>query len=95
MNQVSPYALHHSLNLCIKHSVHQNGMFSWNCFFHLFSVYTSGTRESHELCRLIKYADDTALTGNIFLTTTTQYVETVNKYVDWCDQNYLESATHI
>ena len=57
---------------------------------YLFSLYTSDSRESHDLCTLIKYADDTALTGKILNDNHTPFLEAVNRFVDWCDQNYLE-----
>ena len=50
----------------------------------------SDSRESHELCTLIKYADDTALTGMIFNDDHTHFLEAVNNFVKWCELNYLE-----
>jgi len=57
---------------------------------YLFSLYTSDSRESHELCTLTKYADDTALTGMIFNDDHSFFIEAVNRFVEWCDLNYLE-----
>ena len=56
----------------------------------LFSLYTSDSREENPLCSLIKYADDTCLTGNIIKGDDEYFIEAVSRFVQWCDQNYLE-----
>ena len=57
---------------------------------YLFSLYTSDSRIDNEMCSLIKYADDTALTGLISDDQCSHYLNAVHRFVDWCDQNYLQ-----
>merc|ERR1712002_159622 len=57
---------------------------------YLFSIYTSDSRESHDQCSLIKYADDTALTGLILEDDFTHYLNAIHNFVQWCDNNFLE-----
>ena len=57
---------------------------------YLFSLYTSDSRINSDMCSLIKYADDTALTGLILDDQCSHYLSSVDSFVDWCDQNYLQ-----
>ena len=56
----------------------------------LFSLYTADCRTTHVDCALDKYADDTALTGQITDDDDTTYLQEINRFVQWCDENYLE-----
>ncbi len=38
---------------------------------------------------MIKYADDTTLTGNIYSNDETHYRKEVDNFVHWCNQNFL------
>jgi hypothetical protein len=56
----------------------------------LFTLHTSGCRATHDRCKLVKYADDTAIVclinkreDNLF------FNEEVNTFVQWCDNNHL------
>ena len=57
---------------------------------YLFSLYTSDSRINNEMCSLIKYADDTALTGLIIDDQCSHYLTSVQSFVNWCDENYLQ-----
>lgn len=56
----------------------------------LFSLYTADCRATHDDCIIDKYADDTALTGQITDDDDTHYRQEVQDFVHWCDRNYLE-----
>ena len=56
----------------------------------LFSLYTADCRSSQESCLIDKFADDTALTGQITDDNDTLYRQEVSRFVDWCDENYLD-----
>ena len=57
---------------------------------YLFSLYTSDSRIDNKMCSLIKYADDTALTGLIIDDQCSHYLNSVQSFVNWCDKNYLQ-----
>ena len=56
----------------------------------LFSLYTADCRSNHDNCLIDKYADDTALTGQIINDDCTNYFEEINNFVEWCEENFLE-----
>ena len=56
----------------------------------LFTLYTADCRSKTELCPLVKFADDSALTGLITKDDDTHYRRQIDMFVDWCDQNYLQ-----
>ena len=56
----------------------------------LFSLYTADCRASHDNCLIDKYADDTALTGQITNDNDANYRQEIVDFVDWCDKNYLQ-----
>jgi hypothetical protein len=56
----------------------------------LFTIYTSDCRSTHPDCKIIKYADDTIIVGLINKKQdTTFYQDNINRFIDWCDENYL------
>ena len=55
----------------------------------LFTVYTSDIRSEYESCQIVKYADDTALIGLICKDDSAAYLKQVQKFVDYCDDNFL------
>ena len=55
----------------------------------LFSLYTSDYRSNDASCLMIKYADDTSLTGKISLNDETQYRKEICEFVNCCDKNFL------
>jgi hypothetical protein len=56
----------------------------------LFSLYTAEYRHGNESCPLVKFADDTGLTGLITDDDDTHYRQETDRFVNWCDSNYLE-----
>ena len=40
-------------------------------------------------CSIIKYADDSVITGYLFNDTSDSYVHEIQNSVDWCKRNYL------
>ena len=56
----------------------------------LFSLYTADCRSANENCLIDKYADDTALVGQIINDDSSNYLQEINSFVNWCDQNFLE-----
>ena len=56
----------------------------------LFCLYTSDFRTTHNVNILDKYADDAAMTGLIFNNDASFYLDEIDKFVTWCDDNYLE-----
>ena len=56
----------------------------------LFSLYTADHRQTHSSCPLIKFADDTALSGLISDNDDVQYKNEISDFVNWCDMNYLD-----
>ena len=55
----------------------------------LFSIYTSDCKPNQDSCTMVKYADDTVLTGLIKENNFEEYVQEVNTFVDWCKNNFL------
>ena len=53
-------------------------------------MYTSDYRDNHELNTLVKYADDTVIVGKITDNDYTNYIDQVNKFVDWSQRNFLK-----
>ena len=56
----------------------------------LFSLYTAGCRGQHENSPIVKFADDTGLTGLITDDDDSHYRQQISSFVDWCDRNYLQ-----
>ena len=56
----------------------------------LFSLYTADCRHAHDSCPIVKFADDTGLTGLITDDDDTHYRQEIDRFVEWCDENYLE-----
>ena len=56
----------------------------------LFSLYTADCRNTHESCPIVKFADDTGLTGLITDDDDNNYRQEIDSFVEWCDDNYLE-----
>ena len=54
----------------------------------LFSLYTSDCSVSDSNCAIIKYADDTVISGFLQDDVDT-YFKQVERFVDWCDKHYL------
>lgn len=54
----------------------------------LFSLFTSDSNSKNSFSIMIKYADDTALTGLIFDNDESEYRSEVNQFVNWCERNY-------
>ena len=55
----------------------------------LFSLYTSDCQCTANECSIIKYADDTVITGYIS-DNVDSYNMTIAKFVQWCDDHFLE-----
>ena len=55
----------------------------------MFALYTADCRSTDESCPLVKFADDTALVGNISNDEDAIYHKQVEDFVNWCDKNYL------
>ena len=55
----------------------------------LFTLYTSDFNSNSESCSLVKYADDTSLTGLILKNNETNYRLEMEPFVQWCDDNFL------
>ena len=55
----------------------------------LFSLFTADCRTTIDTCTTDKFADDTALTGQITDDDDTDYRQEIDNFVDWCDDNYL------
>ena len=56
----------------------------------LFSLYTADHRQKHKSCPLIKFADDTALSGLITNNMDNMYRDEIDSFVNWCDSNFLD-----
>ena len=56
----------------------------------LFSLYSSDYRTTHPSCPIIKYADDTSLTGLISRNDDSFYRKEIDSFFKWCDFNFLE-----
>ena len=55
-----------------------------------FCTYTDDCRSSYSNCTVVKYADDTVIVGKITDNDYTNYIEQVNKFVDWSQRNFLK-----
>ena len=56
----------------------------------LFSLYTSQCTSGNGKCNIIKYADDTVITGFLSSNETHDYVDTVRVFTEWCDDHNLQ-----
>ena len=56
----------------------------------LFSLYTSACRSGADSCPIVKFADDTAMVGLITNDESSQYINEINKFVGYCQDNFLE-----
>ena len=56
----------------------------------LFSLYTSDCRSSSSECSIIKYADDTVITGYLGSDNVEGYTATINNFVEWCNDHFLK-----
>lgn len=56
----------------------------------LFILYTDDCRSLFSDCSIIKYADDTVITGKIFNDDCENFYAQVDFFVDWCKSNFLE-----
>jgi hypothetical protein len=56
----------------------------------LFSLYTAECRHKNDSCPIVKFADDTGLTGLITDDDDSHYRQEIDHFVEWCDSNYLE-----
>ena len=55
----------------------------------LFTLYTASCRNSDISCPLVKFADDTAMVGKISNDDDSIYLDEIERFTDWCDDNYL------
>ena len=55
----------------------------------LFTLYTNDCVSTCKGCIILKYADDTAIIGNITNNVTSLYMEQIEIFVKWCDTNFL------
>lgn len=55
----------------------------------LFTLYTNDCRSLFDDCTMIKYADDTVIIGKILNDDCRNYETQVQKFVEWCSENYL------
>lgn len=56
----------------------------------LFTLYTSDCRPEADSCPIVKFADDTAMVGLITNDDSSQYVNEINRFLDYCQDNFLE-----
>ena len=56
----------------------------------LFSLYTADCKNVQELCPITKFANDTGLTGQITDDDDSCYRQEIDRFVNWCAQNYLQ-----
>jgi hypothetical protein len=52
--------------------------------------YTNDCSLDSKLCRILKYADDTVIIGNIVKNDELMYRMQVDHFVKWCEDNYLD-----
>jgi len=52
-------------------------------------LYTNDCRSKFDHCNVVKYADDTAIVGKIIDDKHNDYLDQVDDFIVWCDQNYL------
>ncbi|KAJ8050478.1 hypothetical protein HOLleu_03698 [Holothuria leucospilota] len=55
----------------------------------LFCLYTNDCQQLSDKCNIIKYADDTVLTGFIYGNDGSAYISEVQHFVGWCKKNSL------
>ncbi|KAJ8021605.1 RNA-directed DNA polymerase from mobile element jockey [Holothuria leucospilota] len=55
----------------------------------LFCLYTNDCQKLIDKCNIIKYADDTVLTGFIYGNDGSAYISEVQNFVGWCKKNSL------
>ena len=55
-----------------------------------FTLYTADYRLNQSGCHLQKFSDDSALVGHILKDNDQAYREEINKFVSWCEENFLE-----
>ncbi len=55
----------------------------------LFSLYTSDFDIVSTKCSIIKYADDTVISGYITNDDSLEYTNAVQRFVEWCDLHHL------
>ena len=60
----------------------------------LFSLYTADCRSSHDDCIIVKFADDTALTGKIPDDDGSASQIEIKRFVEWCDRYHLKLNIH-
>ena len=56
----------------------------------LFSLYTADCRSKHVNCLIDKYADDTALIGQLIDDDCSSFLSEISSFVEWCNLNFLE-----
>ena len=56
----------------------------------MFSLYIADCRGQHENTPILKFADDTGLTGLITNDDVSHYRQQIRSFVDWCDEKYLQ-----
>ena len=56
----------------------------------LFSIYTNDFVSTDDNCSMIKYADDTVITGYISDDNTERYFSLIQQFVEWCDRHHLQ-----
>ena len=61
------------------------------CFIPItvYTLHMSDLRSNNTTCSMVKYADDTSLTGCITHEDETGYRNEIVKFVDWCRSNFL------
>ena len=55
----------------------------------LFTLYTNNCKSNYPSCSIIKYADDTAIVGKINKDNSTEFLNQVDLFVDWCNSHFL------
>ena len=56
----------------------------------IFTLYTSDCRHVHDSCHLQKFSDDSAIVGCIMHDDDSAYKLQIEKFVSWCQSNFLE-----
>ena len=56
--------------------------------FYLHCIQTIG-KSNFDSCSVVKYADDTAIVGKILNDNVSEYLDQVNRFVRWCNENFL------
>ena len=55
----------------------------------IFITYTNDLKSSYPNCRLIKYADDTVITGLISGNQESDYINQISDVCEWCKSHNL------